>query len=809
VKSRGLCLSSFDIRYSTFDIRDFSSFSSMGFGLLTGIGNPMKTSSLLAATVSFFLLAATSAQAQSAPAPAAAPGAWRVWSSDIHDPDDKDTQCALCVNIVAARNGWFSGKVVASPRAGLKAVVSDLKQGESVIPATAIAVRYAVPWSGKLAMGSEAKGSDILLEAPPEEMPADRLPIWLTVKVPEGAKPGAYAGQLTVSAPGNTDIKVSVKLEVANWTAPSPGERRTWLELIESPDTLAAEYNVPLWSDKHWDLIARSMSLLGEAGSRILYIPLVSHTNAGNEESMVRWIRKGDNQCDFDFTVMDKYLDLAIKNMGKPKLVVFNVYDRYLTRPGAGGRDFQTQTGLRVAAAGPIVTQLDPATGKTRQSILPDTPPREGLTVSLAWVRDPVTIDDYLKNRIEDMKKNLDDFKELEKGKAAVDGADARWMVFSSSMGPFRMKSLVYVMVREKKGVQINCIAQADKFDHVRADFDKVAQGLKVGAKDITLEQPPGWEKAQFEYRDSGVGTGIVAMAWGPGDAAGEAGPVAGAWKSLFARIREHMQKRDLEKQMLLGMVSDFWPTKDQVAFLDEVSGHLPWANASHYYRKEKLQGIAPITYHAFYFGVRFGYKGSLFGWKRPGNEITATFDRAAFLDGWPMARWRHMGEYAVTGNVQGVGRLGADTWNVLRDKKGARSARVYARYPETDWGYLNIRSSVLAPGPQGALATARFEILREGIQDCEARILLEQAVTDPALKGKLGADLAKRCEEALAERTASLWKSIASAGSTGADDSWRGRASTEGQTWFLASNWQDRARKLYALAAEVAEKVR
>ena len=111
----------------------------------------------------------------------------------------------------------------------------------------------------------------------------------------------------------------------------------------------------------------------------------------------------------------------------------------------------------------------------------------------------------------------------------------------------------------------------------------------------------------------------------------------------------------------------------------------------------------------------------------------------------------------------------------------------------------------MLAPGPQGALATIRYEILREGIQDCEARTQIERALTDPALKAKLGADLAKRCEDALAERTKCLWEYVAP---NTADDSWRGRASPEGQAWFLASQWPDRARKLYNLAGEVAAKV-
>jgi hypothetical protein len=281
---------------------------------------------------------------------------------------------------------------------------------------------------------------------------------------------------------------------------------------------------------------------------------------------------------------------------------------------------------------------------------------------------------------------------------------------------------------------------------------------------------------------------------------------VRDAWKKLFDGLRERMKSRGLEKAMMIGMVSDFWATKDQAEFLQEVTGKLPWANGSHYFRKN-IWDFADVGYSTFYFGARFGYKQSLKGWARP--EIALTFDRSAFLDGWPMARWRHMAETSVTGNCRGVGRLGADTWNVLRDKQGARKGRVYQRYPESDWGYLNIRSSLLAPGPQGALATARYEVLREGIQDCEARIQIEKALADPALKAKLGAGLVESCEGLLAERTASMWEAVAKGGAT-ADDAWRVKAtSPEGNAWFLTSGWQKRAQKLYTVAGEVQAKLK
>jgi hypothetical protein len=109
----------------------------------------------------------------------------------------------------------------------------------------------------------------------------------------------------------------------------------------------------------------------------------------------------------------------------------------------------------------------------------------------------------------------------------------------------------------------------------------------------------------------------------------------------------------------------------------------------------------------------------------------------------------------------------------------------------ESDWGQLYLGNStpyVLAAGPHGPLATARFEMLREGAQDLEPRVFLEKALLDTAVRARLGEDLAKRCQGLLDERV---------------------RAIRAGLTCpQLVVENQERLGRLYELAAEVAAKV-
>ena len=641
------------------------------------------------------------------------PKGLQVWNSDPMATDfDVDfgnsAEPLRPIRLVGVRNGSFSGKVVVGsdqPIKGLSAKAADLAGPGGTIPAAAVRIRYATPW-GSVPLTNSANweatpypalatpmmalletplpefavqqkptekeeikqadlwkmkkwglGSRVPLDTPnhPEAVFGAVVPVWVTVSVPKTAKPGLYAGPLTITAGGKQVAQVTVEIDVADWTLPDPHELRTWIELIQSPDTLAVEYGLTLWSPRHWEMMAQSMKYLRDIGSEVIYAPLIAESNAGNAESMVRWIAKGPDQYDYDFSILDKYLDLAQETIGQPRAVVFNVWDRYMGT--GGGRGFQQ----RQAKGGPVVTLLDRATGKTER-----------------------------------------------------------------------------------------------------------------------LEFAPFTDPASKKL-----------------------------WQPLFDQLRTRMKARGLEKAMMIGMVTDFWAPKEQVEFLKEVTGNLPWVNAAHYLKPSLWDGLAPMGYQVAYFSTRHGYGTNLHGWQIP--ETHAAFERVG-LDGYTLCRWRLLAEQSITGTMRGVGRLGADTWLAVKDKNGNRVGRVWERYPGSNWNYLNCNSSTLAPGPDGPVATTRYEALREGVQECEALIAVEAALLDAGRRAKLGDDLASRCEAVLKERNAAMWKSCASwqSGPIARLDvtSWRENPSPTGETVYLGSGWQDRSATLFRLAGEVQEKL-
>lgn len=646
------------------------------------------------------------------------PAGSQAWNSDLLAADfdlDHGGRCEPTrpLHIVGARNGCFSGKVVIGSDGdlvGLRAAVGDLAGDAGIIPASAIRVRYAVPWGDQPVVypyscevspyPEETTFLGALLESPLETFPVREkrsnryslktpgqpatvfgavVPVWVTVNVPLDAKAGEYAGQLRISVGDEQAAEVPIELEVLDWAVPDPQDYRTWVELFQSPDTLAVEYGVELWSDRHFELIAKSMAFLHEVGSRVLYVPLICRTNLGNEQSMVRWIPKGNDQYEYDFTVMEEYLDLAEKHMGRPKIVALNVWDIYVgakqkldTSERAGevrALEHLSDRGIALGE-GPVVTAFDPATQEARD-----------------------------------------------------------------------------------------------------------------------LELPP-YTAPQSK------------AAWGP----------------LFTELQKRLARRGLSDTMMLGIMTDAWPSKEEVQFFKEIAPDLPWVSHSHHgvhgQGPSKIYGLAESGYQTRVWHVAFDddpTNGRMYGWKQP--ELIAYYVRARNFNSFPLTTWRHLAEFSITGAQRGIGRLGADFWQAIRDKRGRRVGTVSMRYPQSSWRNLDLYSSLLAPGPEGPVATTRLELYREGVQECEARIAIESALADDGLKGKLGDDLANRCQETLDERIKFMWKGGSTLRLTGvpshyatASSTWRGTPGLAGHIWFVGSGWQQRTRELYSLAGEVAE---
>jgi hypothetical protein len=257
------------------------------------------------------------------------------------------------IKIHAGRNTVFSGRLVVGsdqPIKGLKASVGDLRQqsGSDRIPASAIRVRYAEAASPEKSWLSPGQ-FDGLLDTIPAEIsvitvppplkwmfygwPVDNAgftagavaPLWFTVRVPKNAKPGLYEGVVTVAAEGLRTTTVPMQVSVSAWTARDPKDFRLQLFPFSIEESLALYYNVPLWSDKHFELIRKSLALGAAINARQVFANLVVDADGpgSNPESLVRWIKQSDGSLKHDFTILDKYLNTVAQAIGKPHPLQF------------------------------------------------------------------------------------------------------------------------------------------------------------------------------------------------------------------------------------------------------------------------------------------------------------------------------------------------------------------------------------------------------------------------------------------------------------------------------------------------------
>ena len=250
------------------------------------------------------------------------------------------------------------------------------------IPASAVQVRYAVAVvPGELSPDDPSGGQshlpphrfDGLLDIIPAEIPVSQAPItperyygqpvdrkglvggavaplWFTVRVPREAKAGVYQGQIAIEAEGLPLTNVPLRVSICDWAMTDTKDFRMRNMAYHDDGCVAAHYKVPLWSDKHLEMVGRSHALMGEAASRHFRV---------NLENIVRWIKQPDGSFKHDFTSFDKYLDMIAKSVGKPQPLRIQAW---------GNRGGVKSRGMPVT----VVPLLDPATGKTEQLKSPD-----------------------------------------------------------------------------------------------------------------------------------------------------------------------------------------------------------------------------------------------------------------------------------------------------------------------------------------------------------------------------------------------------------------------------------------------------
>ncbi len=610
---------------------------------------------------------------------------WPAWERVDRRLYGDPTEPLRPIRLSGARNGAFAGQVVVSGSSAirnLRADVTELKGDRGSIAKSAIRIRYPLYYL------KSTPTFEPLEDAPPSEiLPATKQPsadlamqpVWLTVQVPRDSAGGDYAGTLTISANGLSPTAVPVQLHVSDWSLPDPRDFVTHMGFVQSPDTLAIRYNVPMWSEPHWKLIERSFAVLGQVATKELTIPLIRRAHFGNEHAMLWWVRRDDGSYEPDLHIIDRYIDTAIRQLGKVPVIIFYISE------GEDGRTI------------PWITEFEPATGELRDAKGP------------CW--------------------GTDEARAF--WKPAFDGIRA---------------------ILAKRGLEKSLAVG------YHADNGNGPEAAKECIDDLKLLVPEArWVRlGHFWFGNQRL------------DRAPNGNP--------YARVA------------LVGNYSVFWDPDTDKPFY---GWRNPWI-------------VTAYPRDVFYL------TSALWNYRIGPEAILLTGQREPPA-GWGITDYAgQIGRDSFLG-MRGFAPWGGDYWPVLGGR--GRWRDIIARYndpsaahwdPRGSWSTVQLNSFqvtwIVGEGSDGPVSSVRAEILREGLQEAEARVFVQNALLDEQLTKKLSAELAARCKQLCDQRTWEL-RYLSEFSVAGF-----GKSAGPSHYVFDLAAWQQRSRQLYDLAGEVAK---
>ncbi len=142
-------------------------------------------------------------------------------------------------------------------------------------------------------------------------------PLWLSIEIPADAFPGTYSGNFEIKTARDSLMVYNLEIRVQNHLLPQHAEWTFHLDLWQNPYAVARFHKVPLWSETHWEALKELLVLLAEAGQKCITTSIIQEPWGGQTYdpfgSMIGWIRNASGKWEFDYSIFDQYVQLAMK----------------------------------------------------------------------------------------------------------------------------------------------------------------------------------------------------------------------------------------------------------------------------------------------------------------------------------------------------------------------------------------------------------------------------------------------------------------------------------------------------------------
>lgn len=154
--------------------------------------------------------------------------------------------------------------------------------------------------------------------------------VWIEVRIPEDLS-GEQTLTVTMSEPGSgVSATHSVVVDVIPVSLP---EQKIHFTQWFYPDCLATYYNVPMWSDRHFEIVENFAKCAVERGRDTLLVPLFTpalNVLPGFERapSQLVEVRVDNGEYSFDFERLGRYLDMCDR-VGVKLFEISHFYQQY------------------------------------------------------------------------------------------------------------------------------------------------------------------------------------------------------------------------------------------------------------------------------------------------------------------------------------------------------------------------------------------------------------------------------------------------------------------------------------------------
>ncbi|MGK9250964.1 DUF4091 domain-containing protein [Paenibacillus humicus] len=190
-------------------------------------------------------------------------------------------------------------------------------------------VRTEIRWVGLIGDDNGTPTADALLDDVHVFVAKRSIqPVWVELHASESAAPGRYSGRIRFYAHTMFEDEVLVEtlsftLAISEASLPEPSDYSFYLDLWQHNCNIARKYEVPYWSDAHFDLLDRYLHSLGQLGQKALTLIVSEEPWSGqssfidaepsdlNEYSIVPVRKSMDGQFHCDFSAMDRYVALG------------------------------------------------------------------------------------------------------------------------------------------------------------------------------------------------------------------------------------------------------------------------------------------------------------------------------------------------------------------------------------------------------------------------------------------------------------------------------------------------------------------